>query len=148
MSIWCNLEGLSPNRAWPPRTTEPLRRWDQDNGRISDGHALKDCPAPPVSGRRWPKNGNLLKQTNYVLFWLFFLGGGFGTCQGVDCTFRWKALIGNDNLLTEGICPPNTPTPLHPQGRAVCLPVLQQYPEGDWQIEAAVSALQLRAVPA
>lgn len=30
--------------------------------------------------------------------------GQFLACQGVDCTFRWKGLIGNDNLPTEGIC--------------------------------------------
>lgn len=33
----------------------------------------------------------------------------FRACQGVDCTFRWKGLIGNDNLLREGICPPTRP---------------------------------------
>ena len=35
--------------------------------------------------------------------------GHFLACQGVDCTFRWKGLIGNDNLLTEGICQPTSP---------------------------------------
>lgn len=35
--------------------------------------------------------------------------GHFLACQGVDCTFRWKGLIGNDNLLREGICPPTRP---------------------------------------
>lgn len=34
--------------------------------------------------------------------------GHFLACQGVDCTFRWKGLIGNDNLLTEGICQPTS----------------------------------------
>lgn len=33
----------------------------------------------------------------------------FRACQWVDCTFRWKGLIGNDNLLREGICPPTRP---------------------------------------
>lgn len=35
--------------------------------------------------------------------------GHFLACQGVDCTFRWKGLIGNDNLLTEWICQPTSP---------------------------------------
>lgn len=35
--------------------------------------------------------------------------GHFLACQGVDCTFRWKGLIGNDNLLTEGIYQPTSP---------------------------------------
>lgn len=105
-----NFESLSPNGTWPTRTADVFDLF----GLILRLNALKGRPVPSnhrAQGGVWEqkKKKKVRMGTRWNKLIMSYSGRFFRACQGVDCTFRWKGLIGNDNLLREGICPPTRP---------------------------------------
>lgn len=103
-----NFESLSPNGTWPTQRANVSELF----GLISRLNASKDRPVCTNHRARsgvWREKKRMKMGARWNRRIMSYSGLFFRACQGVDCTFRWKGLIGNDNLLREGICPPTRP---------------------------------------